>query len=366
MSGAATSALSVFGLVPAALHGVDLAGLLAGAAAMADACRRPAHAQPRPAARRRHRRGGARRTGQAHDPDHATAGEPGRLDRAARRGEHRQGRARGHPRRRRAARRGGATTAPIAVRGRSAWRASPTRSRGSRAGVRELEGLGHPLVRIELADPLEIGAEFVRWEVATAAVGMVLGIDPFDQPNVQEAKDATKALLDAYRRDGSPAAAGAAGGGAGDGRLWRPRGPRGRPGDGRWRAARADRDWNGRRLLRAARLSPRGSGHRRAAPARPRAWSATGLGLATTLGFGPRFLHSTGQLHKGGPASGVFLQLTADPRRDLPIPGWPESFGTLIAAQAAGDLAAHSSDAGGESCACTLPIRRPGWLAWRR
>ena len=58
------------------------------------------------------------------------------------------------------------------------------------------------------------------------------------------------------------------------------------------------------------------------------------------LGIGPRFLHSTGQLHKGGPASGVFLQLTAEPQRDLPIPGWQESFGTLIAAQAPGDLAA--------------------------
>jgi hypothetical protein len=64
------------------------------------------------------------------------------------------------------------------------------------------------------------------------------------------------------------------------------------------------------------------------------------VGLAATLGIGPRFLHSTGQLHKGGPPSGIFLQLTAEPRRDLPIPGWPESFGTLIAAQAAGDLAA--------------------------
>jgi transaldolase/glucose-6-phosphate isomerase len=62
------------------------------------------------------------------------------------------------------------------------------------------------------------------------------------------------------------------------------------------------------------------------------------LGVATTLGFGPRFLHSTGQLHKGGPDSGVFLQITADPRKDLPIPGWTESFGTLIAAQALGDL----------------------------
>jgi transaldolase/glucose-6-phosphate isomerase len=62
-------------------------------------------------------------------------------------------------------------------------------------------------------------------------------------------------------------------------------------------------------------------------------------GAATTLGFGPRFLHSTGQLHKGGPDTGVFLQLTADPSKDLPIPGWEESFATLIAAQALGDLA---------------------------
>jgi transaldolase/glucose-6-phosphate isomerase len=62
-------------------------------------------------------------------------------------------------------------------------------------------------------------------------------------------------------------------------------------------------------------------------------------GAATTLGFGPRFLHSTGQLHKGGPDTGVFLQLTAEPSKDLPIPGWDESFATLIAAQALGDLA---------------------------
>jgi hypothetical protein len=63
-----------------------------------------------------------------------------------------------------------------------------------------------------------------------------------------------------------------------------------------------------------------------------------GLGVATTAGFGPRFLHSTGQLHKGGANNGVFLQLTAEPQRDLPIPGWSESFATLIAAQALGDL----------------------------
>ena len=76
----------------------------------------------------------------------------------------------------------------------------------------------------------------------------------------------------------------------------------------------------------------------RAAAADPRR-IRDAIGVATTLGFGPRFLHSTGQLHKGGPDTGVFLQLTADPSKDLPIPGWDESFGTLIAAQALGDLA---------------------------
>ena len=70
-----------------------------------------------------------------------------------------------------------------------------------------------------------------------------------------------------------------------------------------------------------------------------RAGIGAATGAATTLGFGPRFLHSTGQLHKGGPDTGVFLQITADPSKDLPIPGWPETFGTLIAAQALGDLA---------------------------
>jgi transaldolase / glucose-6-phosphate isomerase len=70
-----------------------------------------------------------------------------------------------------------------------------------------------------------------------------------------------------------------------------------------------------------------------------RAVLGSATGAATTLGFGPRFLHSTGQLHKGGPDTGVFLQLTADPSKDLPIPGWPETFGTLLTAQALGDLA---------------------------
>lgn len=190
-----------------------------------------------------------------------------------------------------------------------------------------------------MRDPLDIGAEFVRWEVATAAAGILLGIDPFDQPNVQEAKDATKALLEAYRANGSlpqPAPLVAEEGLAayGDATVL---GDEPVTVDGALSA-----------LLETARPSDYFAllAYLPADPGaveqlqRVRAFVRDRIGLATTLGIGPRFLHSTGQLHKGGPASGIFLQLTTDPHRDLPIPGWPETFGTLIAAQAAGDLAA--------------------------
>ncbi len=199
--------------------------------------------------------------------------------------------------------------------------------------------LGNPHARhIELADAFDVGAEFVRWEVATAAAGIVLGIDPFDQPNVQESKDATKALLEAFRTRGAL--------------------PQPMPivsGDGL--AAFADPaalgdapvsvDGAVRQLLTQlsagrdyfailAYLPPDREVTERLQ--RVRAIVRDALGVATTLGFGPRFLHSTGQLHKGGPDSGVFLQLTADPSKDLSIPEWEESFATLIAAQALGDL----------------------------
>ncbi|HEX6656117.1 MAG TPA: transaldolase, partial [Candidatus Limnocylindria bacterium] len=199
-----------------------------------------------------------------------------------------------------------------------------------------LEGLGHPVTRIGISDPQELGGEFVRWEVATAAAGMVLEIDPFDQPNVQESKDATRELLDTFRSDG---------------RLPSPEPLAERDGV----AAFADRSILGgapdpatavRELLGGVRdgdyiavlayLPQTDATTERLQRLRTQLGAAHGV--ATTLGFGPRFLHSTGQLHKGGPASGVFLQLTAEPERDLPIPGWHETFGTLVAAQALGDL----------------------------
>jgi hypothetical protein len=202
----------------------------------------------------------------------------------------------------------------------------------------QLEEQGQPVERIDIGDPLEIGGEFVRWEVATATAGMLLGIDPFDQPNVQESKDATKSLLETYARDGAlpqqmPLVAEQGMAAFGDAEVL---------GDVPPTVASAVR-----RLLEIsdagdyfailAYLPMEPSTIARLEALRARVRDA--LGLATTLGFGPRFLHSTGQLHKGGPESGVFLQLTADPRRDLPIPGWNETFATLIAAQAQGDLA---------------------------
>jgi transaldolase/glucose-6-phosphate isomerase len=200
-----------------------------------------------------------------------------------------------------------------------------------------LETAGHPVLRLEIPDAHALGGEFVRWEVATAAAGMVLGIDPFDQPNVQESKDATRALLEAYRRGGS---------------LPSPAPLVAEPGAAAY--ARADAlgdtpvslDGALRALLESVRAGdyfailaylPQDHGIEERLQA-VRARIGESLGVATTLGFGPRFLHSTGQLHKGGPDTGVFLQLTDEPRRDLPIPGWEESFGVLVAAQALGDL----------------------------
>ncbi len=330
------SALSVFGLLPAALHGVDLEGLLVSAAQMAEACRRPVAANPGlqlAASLAEAALAGRDKLTIFTSPRLASLGDWIEQLVAESTGKHGRGiipvvREPIGP----AASYGAdrqfvfMTTADDADPG---WQ--------SLAG--ELEGLGHPGLHIELADPLEIGAEFVRWEVATAAVGMLLGIDPFDQPDVQEAKDATRALLDVYRRDGAlpqPAPLVAEPGIAAYGD---PAALRDEPVtvDGALRAlleTASDGDYFA--LLAYLPADP-GTVEQLQ---RMRSLVRDRTGMATTVGFGPRFLHSTGQLHKGGPGSGIFLQLTADPRRDLPIPGWQETFGILIAAQAAGDLAA--------------------------
>ena len=184
------------------------------------------------------------------------------------------------------------------------------------------------MIRIELADPIDLGGEFVRWEVATAIAGVVLGIDPFDQPNVEEAKELTRsALAKAGRgRAADPAARGLA---VTDPTLTSMLGSHiGRP------AANAY-------IALQAFIAP--TPERDEAFARIRAMLRDATHVATTAGYGPRFLHSTGQLHKGGPPTGFFLQLTADHPDDLHIPGWPYTFGQLIDAQADGDFAALES-----------------------
>jgi transaldolase/glucose-6-phosphate isomerase len=198
----------------------------------------------------------------------------------------------------------------------------------------QLEKAGQPVIRIELDDPIDLAGEAVRWEVATAIAGAVLGINPFDQPNVEEAKELTRRVLARGTElgDGATVDVGEAG------------------------ILVAERTVDElaealRPTLRAleppnyvaiqAFIAP--SPGVDAALARARAALAP-TGCATTAGYGPRFLHSTGQLHKGGPPTGVFLQLTSDHPDDRPIPGWPYSFGNLIDAQAHGDreaLRAH-------------------------
>ena len=211
--------------------------------------------------------------------------------------------------------------------------------------IEQLGAAGHPVIRVELADPIDIGAEFIRWEVATAFAGAVLGIDPFDQPNVEEAKILTRELLarhaeaaDARLHEAPPAPIDllATGDGlalVGDAAL-----NAGGPADTVEVALR-------RHLARAkpnaylalqAYIAP--SPEHDATIARIRTLLRHETGRATTAGYGPRFLHSTGQLHKGGAPIGLFFQLTADHPQDRQIPGWPYTFGQLIDAQAAGDF----------------------------
>ena len=184
-----------------------------------------------------------------------------------------------------------------------------------------LEAAGHPVARFEVRDALDLGAEMFRWEFATAVAGRLLGIDPFDQPNVQEAKDRTNEILSGKTPPG---------GGA---------------------AAAGDRSSSSRELVETLRAGDYfaitayipSTAQNEAALQRIRLSVRDTKRVATTVGFGPRFLHSTGQLHKGGPPTGVFLQLTCEPSSDASIPDKPWTFGQVVAAQAAGDLAALES-----------------------
>jgi len=182
--------------------------------------------------------------------------------------------------------------------------------------VEALEKSDQPVVTLLLDDLYDLGAEFFRWEFAVAVAGASLQIDPFDQPNVQESKDNTKQVLDTWLRDGSlPPPENAS---AGEVR------------------ALVDQAAHGDYVALMAYVTPTDENEQ--ALQELRVAIRDRREVATTLGFGPRFLHSTGQLHKGGPNTGVFLQVTVDDPVDVPIPGQKYTFSVLKRAQALGDL----------------------------
>jgi len=208
--------------------------------------------------------------------------------------------------------------------------------------VEALSRASHPVLRISVPDVYNLGQEFFRWEIATAIAGSIIGINPFDQPDVEASKIATRKLTEEYERTGSlPAETPLFE--AGDLKLFadeqnltalnnaatdrsltgylKAHLDRLAPNDYFALLAYVEMNESHEQLLQSMRHAVRNHKH-----------------AATCLGFGPRFLHSTGQAYKGGPDTGVFLQITCDDATDLPVPGQKYTFGIVKAAQARGDF----------------------------
>ena len=211
------------------------------------------------------------------------------------------------------------------------------------AKLRALEAAGHPVVRRRLTDLLDLGEEFYLWEMATAIAGAIIGINSFDQPNVQESKDNTKHFLEVYKKEGSlpDQEVGAEGRGL---RAYCDAETIAELGNGsldNFVTAHLARSHAGDYIAMLDYIQET-SEHEELIQA-IRTHLRDALHVATTTGYGPRFLHSTGQLHKGGPPSGVFIQVTADNAVDVPLPNEPFTFGVLKQAQALGDFQSLSS-----------------------
>jgi len=207
-------------------------------------------------------------------------------------------------------------------------------------GVAALEAAGHPVVRIIVSDVLQLGQEFFRWEMATAVAGSIIGINPFDQPDVEAAKVKARDLTEAYEKSGALPEERAFF--EADGiRLFA---------DPRNEAALKPQATSLTAALKAhlGRIGPGDYGallsYIERSPShidvmqRIRSVIRDRTKAATCVGFGPRFQHSTGQVYKGGPNSGVFLQITCDDPEDLPVPGQSYTFGIVKSAQARGDF----------------------------
>jgi len=213
-----------------------------------------------------------------------------------------------------------------------------------RQAVEALERAGHPVAKISVKDVWHIGQEFFRWEIATAVAGSIIGIDPFNQPDVEASKDKTRALTDAYEKSQRLPE---------DAPVFRENGvalyadPRNAAELGRHNTLAGYLKRHFDRVQAGAKSGDyvallayieRNAAHTRTlTEIRTRIRDKTRA--ATCLGFGPRFQHSTGQAYKGGPNSGVFLQVTCDDPADIDVPGHSYSFGVVKAAQASGDLA---------------------------
>ncbi len=297
------SALSHFGVVNAALVGVDLEGLLEGAVAMASACGPTVPAEDNPGVALGATMGEAALAGMdkltlvlppaiasfGYWVEQLIAESTGKEGRGILPLE-------------------GEDLGPPAVYGDDRLFVV-TGEAGD--DIEAMAAAGHAIVRVPFDEPIGLGAEMFRWEFATAVTGAVLGIQPFDQPDVESAKVATRRILasgeipplDPGQLDDLLAQA--------------------EPGNYLAIQAYVPRNAETMARLHAVRMRLRDR-----------------LRLATTVGFGPRFLHSTGQLHKGGPNTGLFVQVVEEPSHDVPIPGQPYTFGHLLAAQAAGDLMA--------------------------
>lgn len=310
------SALSHFGLVPAALIGADIGRLLDGAAAAADACRRPPSDNPGFVL------GAVLGELALAGRDKATflvsptlAALPAWIEQLIAESTGKEG------------------TGILPVAGEPVG--APEAYGDDRlfvylsltgdedgtqaAALSALEAAGHPVVRLHLNHPGDLGAEMYRFEVATAMAGSVLGIHPFDQPDVQLAKVLASRAMAGGAEGGPIPAVPAADADALATAL----------------AALLSQARRGDYLAIQAFVAP--TPQAEAALQGLRLAVRDRLRLATTLGFGPRFLHSTGQLHKGGMNTGLFLQVRDDADPDLPVPGTDYSFGRLITAQADGD-----------------------------
>jgi glucose-6-phosphate isomerase len=332
------SALSYFGMVPAAVMGIDVCELLRGAVAMMDQCGPDVPVEQNPAMRLGAVMGACAAAGR----DKLTIAAEGDIASVGLWIEQLVAESTGKE---------GKGIIPVASEALGAPDEygsdrifvsihTGDTSSGTRDRMESLANAGHPTLEHKLDGPIDLGAEFFLWEFATAVAGHLLGINAFDQPNVQESKDATNALLAEFKETGAlPAPVPLVI--DGERQIF---GAMPEAGDGASETVTAESIM----LAHLARIKPGDYFallayiheteahdqllHGIASAVRRR------YKIATTIGYGPRFLHSTGQLHKGGPDSGVFLQITDMDAVDLPIPGEPYTFGILKQAQASGDF----------------------------